>query len=330
MGRLYTYRVLGLETRARSSGSTGKDRKRPSPRGRSSGTSHGLPRTAPTWRSTRDDGHIWLLDLVRGGLTRLTSDPGGIYPVWTWDSRHILFASIRDGAQNLFMQAADGTGAATRLTKSPNTQRSTSLSYDDTQLMFYEDSPKTDWDLMELRLGGSHEITPRVHTEAAERNGEISPDGRWLAYEANHSGTFDIYVRPFPNVDGGRSTVSTGGGTQPLWSSDSRELFYRAPSGAVMRVAVGRGATWDASPPAELLKAGYYAGTNTAVARMYDIHPDGSRFLMIKPSGGGSESTPAPTNLVVWQHFDEELKRLLREVTPWPPRSTQRPLRTQR
>ena len=149
-----------------------------------------------------------------------------------------------------------------------------------------------------------------MDTKAAERNGEISPDGRWLAYEANNSGQFEIYVQPFPDGSGGRRMVSTSGGRQPLWAPDSRELFYFAPSGALMRVGVGRGATWNARCPSSFSRGGYYAGTDQQVGRMYDIHPDSNRFLMIKP-GGGSDSTPAATSLEVWQHFDEVLKRLL-------------------
>lgn len=254
---------------------------------------------------------IWLWDLVRSALTRLTFDPTrDFYPVWTPDSGRLLFGSARAGTMNLFAQAADGTGAVTRLTESPNDQRPTSVSPDGTRLVFYESSPKTGSDVMQLRLDGAHQVTPLVQTPFIERNGEISPDGRWLAYEANDAGPFEIYVRPFPDVAGGRWQVSTGGGRQPLWARSGQELFYLAPTGALMRVGVARGATWTATVPAKLLDEGrYYAGTATQVGRMYDIAPDGRRFLMIKPDGG-SGSTPAPTSLVVVQHFDEELKRL--------------------
>jgi dipeptidyl aminopeptidase/acylaminoacyl peptidase len=261
----------------------------------------------------REVGDIWLWDLVRGALTRLTLDPAvDGYPVWTPDGRRLFFNSQRAaGVSNLFAQAADGTGAVTRLTESPNTQQSTSFSPDGTRLVFHEGSPKTDYDMMQLQLDGARAITPLVQTPFTERNGEVSPDGRWLAYEANDSGPFEIYVRPFPDVAGGRWQVSTGGGRQPLWARSGQELFYRAPNGALMRVGVARGATWAATVPAKLLDAGSYAGTGTADnARSYDIAPDGQRFLMLKPDGG-SGSTPTPTSLVVVQHFDEELKRLV-------------------
>jgi serine/threonine-protein kinase len=257
-----------------------------------------------------DDGEIWLWNLVRGGLTRLTSYPGGsIYPVWTRDSRRILFASARAGAQNLFLQAADGTGTAERLTESPNIQRPTSFSPNDARLTFYEIRPKTDWDVLERRMGGAHEISALVDTQSTERNGEISPDGNWLAYESDESGKFNIYVRPFPDVTGGRWPVSADGGTQPVWAPSGGELFYLALTGELMRVAVPREAKWTETVSKKLLNQRYYAGTTSQVARMYDIDPDGSRFLMIK-AGVRPDST-APVSLVVVQQFDEELKRLV-------------------
>ena len=119
--------------------------------------------------------------------------------------------------------------------------------------MFQEGSPKTDYDVMQLQLDGAHPVTPLVQTSFSEVNGEVSPDGRWLAYEANDAGPYEIYVRPFPDAAGGRWQVSTGGGRQPLWARNAQELFYLAPSGALMRVGVARGATWAATVPAKRL-----------------------------------------------------------------------------
>ena len=128
-----------------------------------------------------------------------------------------------------------------------------------------------------------------------ERNGEISPDGRWLAYESNDSGQFQIFVRPFPDVNKGKWQVSTAGGTQPLWARNGQELFYLAPSGALMSVPVERGTTWTAGTPTRLIDAQYYVGVGTNVARTYDVSPDGKRFLMIKEGA-------APTKPHAGQH----------------------------
>ena len=142
-------------------------------------------------------------------------------------------------ARNLFAQAADGTGAVTRLTESPNAQFPTSVSPDGTRLVFTEIATATAaGDVLQLRLDGTHAVTPLVQTPFSERNGEVSPDGRWLAYEANDSGRFEIYVRPFPDVTRGLWQVSTDGGTRPLWARNGQELFYLTPTGALMRVGV--------------------------------------------------------------------------------------------
>ena len=85
-----------------------------------------------------------------------------------------------------------------------------------TRLIFTETAPKTGNDVMQVELDRTHRVTPLVQTPFSEQNGIISPDGRWLAYEANDSGEFEVYVRPFPDVNGGHWQVSTGGGTRPL------------------------------------------------------------------------------------------------------------------
>jgi eukaryotic-like serine/threonine-protein kinase len=258
----------------------------------------------------QDDRDIWLLDLVRGGLMRFTFDPvQNNYPVWVGD-RRLVFSSL----SNLFTQPADRASGVTRLTESRTVQGATSSSPDGTRLVFQEDNPKTGFDVMQLRLDKANEVTALVQTQFTERNGEVSPDGRWLAYEADDSKSFEIYVQPFPDATGGGRLVSTGGGRQPLWSRNRNnpELFYLAPGSVLMRVGVGSGPTWSASVPEKVLDGGrYYTGTGGQAGRSYDIALDGQRFLMIKP-GGGSDSTPsAPASLVVVQHFDEELKRLL-------------------
>ena len=143
----------------------------------------------------------------------------------------------------------------------------------------------------------------------SECNGEMSPDGRWLAYEANDSGQFNIYVRPFPDVSSGHWQVSTDGGTRPLWARNSQELFYLSVTGAIMRVGVAPGPTWAATAPTRLFEGRYGAGANQN-GRTYDIAPDGKRFLMIK-AVGGADQTAVPTSLVVVQNWREELKRLV-------------------
>jgi serine/threonine-protein kinase len=252
---------------------------------------------------------LWLWDLGRTTLTRLTFTPGvDVVQVWTPDSRRLIFTSERAGVRNLFWQAADGSGAAERLVESPNTQYPTAVSPDGRRLIFADETTQTDTDVMMLELDGTRRVTPLVQSPFTERNGIVSPDGRWLAYEANDSGRFEVYVRPFPDVSSGHSQVSTNGGTRPIWSRSGQELIYVAPTGALMEVRVERGASWSATTPAMLVKAGYFT-IPIWWGRSYDISPDGQRFLMIKE--GGADGTAAPSSIIVVQHWVEELKRLV-------------------
>jgi len=252
---------------------------------------------------------LWLWDVVRLTLTRLTLTPAvDTYPVWTPDGRRLLWTSDRDGGRNIYAQAADGLGAAERLTTSANLQSTTAITPVGTRLLFTETAPETGDDVMQVTLTGTHTVTPLVHTPAAERNGIVSPDGRWLAYEANDSGSTEIYVRPYPDVTSGRWQVSTGGGERPLWSRDGRELFYVSPTSALMRVGVEPAASWSATTPTMLLKDGSVMTPENNLGRTYDISQDGQRFLIVKPVNA---LNAPPPQLVVVQHFDEELKRLV-------------------
>jgi eukaryotic-like serine/threonine-protein kinase len=274
------------------------------------------PRLSPdgtrvaVWASDLES-DIWLWDLSHVTLTRATFNPGiDAWPLWTPDGRRLIFTADRDGKRNLYWQAADGTGAVQRLTDSPNTHYSTAISPDGRRLIFTETAPKTGEDVMQVELDGSHRVTPLIQSPFAERNGIVSPDGRWLAYEASDSGRTEIYVRPFPEVNSGHWQVSTGGGTRPLWARNGRELFYVSLTGAVMGVGVGRSVSWTATTPTMLVKEGYSTAQTGFAGRMYDMSLDGQRFLMIKEGGGTDQSAAAPQIIVV-QHFDEELKRLV-------------------
>jgi len=263
--------------------------------------------------SNDEDSDLWVLDLQRGTLTRVTFDPLlDNYPVWMPDSLRLVFSSDRAGTRNLFAQSADGTGEVMRLTNNLNRQDATSVLPDGSGVVFSELASATNFDVMLLRLTGNGKATPLVQTPSVERNGEVSPDGRWLAYEANDSGRFEIYVRPFPEVSGGRWQVSTGGGTRPLWARSGQELFYMAPAGGIMRLEVSRQSTWTGTTPAEVVAPRYYVGSTNILGRTYDVSPDAQRFLMIKPADkAADEATTLPANLVVVRNWQEELKGLL-------------------
>jgi len=258
-------------------------------------------RLAVDMRDQEDD--IWIWDFARETLARLTFSPGtDFYPAWTPDGRQVAFGSDRDGIFNVYWKAADGTGAVERLTESENAQIPFAFTPDGSQLVFLEiDADRRN--LGVLSLEGSPE--PLLATEFNEANAELSPDGRWLAYQSNASGQYEIYVRPFPNVEDGRWPISSGGGTRPLWSPDGRELFYLAPGARLMAIPVQTEPSFAPGNAEELFR-GYLAGTGASIGRTYDISPDGERFLMIKESG----SAPS-TEFILVQNWFEELKRLV-------------------
>jgi serine/threonine-protein kinase len=259
------------------------------------------------------DNDIWVWSLAGETLTRVTSDPAADQaPVWMPDGRRIVFASQSGGAAgNIFWQAADGTSAAEQLTDTATAiERPSSVSPDGTRIVFWQGAPTTGNDVMMLTLGKERKIEPLVQTPFFERNGDVSPDGRWLAYESNESGQFEVFVRPFPDTTKGRWQVSTGGGgAQPLWARNGQELFYLAADGGLMRVPVTRASEWAAGAPARVLEGRYYRGLGFNVPRSYDVSLDGKRFLIIKPAGLDPSARPA--SIVVVQNWLEELKRLV-------------------
>jgi hypothetical protein len=214
----------------------------------------------------------------------------------------VVFTSDEGGAGplDLVWQAADGTGTAEPLIRGNASLTIGGVSVSpDGGVVFTSLAPSAAGaaGLMLLAPGGDRP-QPLLQTQFLPRNAEVSPDGRWLAYEADDSGPPQIYVRPFPAVN-----------------SSGRELFYLAPTGAIMGVGVEGGTAWRASPPAPVVQNPYYFATP---GRTYDISQDGKRFLVIKPDPEErltiSVLSAAPQrltdeSLIVVQHWTEELKR---------------------
>jgi eukaryotic-like serine/threonine-protein kinase len=259
---------------------------------------------------------IWIRDLQRGTLTRLTLDPtADRAPLWTPDGQHIIFSSARTGRNALFRQAANGTGTAEKLIEADTQVVANAVSPDGRRLIFRSGSGGAGGSaLMVLdlddTLSGVVKPSPLLETPFEEHSGDVSPDGRWLAYQSNSSGTFEVYVRPFPDVTGGQWLISTAGGSEPRWAANGQELFYRDSNGAVMSVPVRRGSTWSMGTPVQLFEGSSFLFSfspgllmNT---RTYDVSPDGRRFLMIKNADAPSSS--ASPRIILVQNWFEELK----------------------
>ena len=253
---------------------------------------------------------IWIWDFARETLRRLTFAPeGDNFPTWTPGGRRLAFGSFRDGrTSNLFWKAADGTGTVERLTESENNQFPQAFSPDGKQLVYWELHPQRGSDLGVRSLDGDGSLAPLLVTEFNEVNAEISPGGRWLAYRSDALGQYEIYVRPFPNVDEGRFQISRAGGTEPLWARDGSELFYLDRGRQLMAVSVRLDPGFDFGNPGVVLEESSPAFPG-AGGRTYDVSPDGERFLMIKEGGSGDETPPAEPIVVL--NWFEELKRLV-------------------
>ena len=161
------------------------------------------------------DNSLWMWDLRRPALTRITSAPGTDQsPVWTPDGRRLVFASTREGGvYNLWWQPTDGTAPAERLTTSPIPQFPTGITPDGTQVLFHQ-TTATGRDLMRLTLDATRRISPVLQTPFDERNGIVSPDGHWLAYESDSSGAFEVYVSTV-SEHGGRPVAGLDYGWEP-------------------------------------------------------------------------------------------------------------------
>ncbi len=249
---------------------------------------------------------VWLYDLARGTLTRVTETAGALpLSVWTPDGKHVTFRSTVGGALNLHWMPADGSGAAERLTTSENMQSPGSWSPDGQVLAFSEADSTTGWDIWVLKLAGDRKPRPFLQTPFNEGAPMFSPDGRWLAYGSDESGRLEIYVRPFPGP-GGKWQISTEGGTEPVWARNGRELFYRNGD-KMMAAAVETKPVFAAAKPRLLFEGHYETGMYSSFQPNYDVAPDGQRFLMIKSSE--QESAAAQLNVVL--NWSDEVRRLV-------------------
>ena len=245
------------------------------------------------------DSQVWIYDLARDTLTRLTFDgTENVDPVWTPDGKRIVF---KGAASRLFWQPADGSGAAEGLTSAPLSTNDvpSSISADGQALLLTMDNNPTRsiWTLP------FKDRKPQLFDrgQAAENAPRFSPDGHWISYDSAESGRPEIYVRPYPGP-GGKWQISSEGGREAVWNPKGGELFYRSGN-KMMAVDVSTQPVFSAGKPRVLFE-GTYAPTPLSLPD-YDVSPDGQRFLMLKPS----EQAQAPTQINVVLNWFEELKR---------------------
>ena len=251
---------------------------------------------------------IWLYEWERDTLTRLTfAGEANSFPVWTPDGQRITYSSVdKDGANNLWWIRADGAGDTQRLTESKSPQFARSWHPDGKVLAFNQITATSD--IMTLPIEGNEKSgwkpgqpKPFLNSTFLEQSPAFSPDGHWLAYHSTESGSYEVYVRPFPGP-GGKWQISTGGGIIPKWSRNGKELFYRTMDDKLMVVTyTTSGDSFHADKP-QLWAPGQF--TDRGATYNFDLHPDGKRFAVLKAPG--TEQT-APANKVnfIFNFFDE-------------------------
>jgi Tol biopolymer transport system component len=247
---------------------------------------------------------IWVHELKTAAGARLA--PVGSRPLWTADGRHILFASAVP-KPGLYSVPADGSSESQLvLAQQAPAVGIFPLAWSaDGQLLAYSNpTGETSRDVWVMPRDGKP--APFLNTTLDERAAMFSPDGHWMVYAVKDTGREEeVYVQPYPGP-GGRWLISAGGGTEPVWSRDGKEIFYRTLDGSkMMSVAVQTRTVFSASAP-KLLFHGSYARSPGTYFSNYDVSPDSQRFIMLEP-----EKSAADTQVNVVLNWAEELKRRL-------------------
>jgi len=246
---------------------------------------------------------IWVKQLPRGAFTRLSFDVSNAdRPVWTPDGRKVAFLATGDNRRTAWMQRADGSDAVQRA--SPAATPLDEIWFDPLGrfTVYRSQGGAAGTRRLLIARTGSDSLQTLLESRFDNFAMVVSPDGQWLAYVSNESGTQEVYVRPFPGVDSARFAVSVGGGMEPLWRRDGTELFYRNSRGEMFAIPVTTGRRFTHGAPKLLFSVPGLALQE--YHRSYDISPDGKRFLMLE-SGGADASD---LNLVF--NWPVELDRL--------------------
>ena len=241
---------------------------------------------------------IYDLDSKRDQPVIPESKFASVWPVWSPTGDRVAYISEQGGGFNTFVVAADGSGSVQQLTFAPDLRTGpTSWSVDN--VLALEQGPMGQRDILMLSMDDKGEPQPFLVGEFHERGGMFSPDGRWLAFTSNRSGEDEVWVKPYPG-DHPPVPISIGGGNEPVWSRDGRELFYRNGD-RLMAVPIETTPVFRAGQPMLLFRGDYTYGYQDWTHN-YDVAADG-RFLMVKEG-------PVPKLQVIMNWFSE-LERLV-------------------
>jgi serine/threonine-protein kinase len=244
---------------------------------------------------------IWIGDLDRGTMTRLTFGGDSLQPVWAPGDERVVYRTFFETYTNLHQKAIDGSREAELLLSTPHDKSSYSFSPDGRYLAFSEERPDSNQDIGLLSLDSQSEPRDFLVTPFNEMELQISPDGNWAAYQSDESGVWEVYIQPFPEL-GEKRQASVTGGQFPTWSRDGRELFFQN-EGKLFAVSVTMGRSLHFSKPRIVLENLHQL---RAVNRNYDVFPDAQSFLMVK-----TKHPAYTTEIHVVLNWFEELKRLV-------------------
>ena len=249
-----------------------------------------------------DGGGVWIKDLTRGTVSRLTFDASHNFgALWHPDGRRVTYLSTRNKASgDIYLTSASGTGDDVALLTSPELKNWPSWSRDGRYLIFEQTNSASQRDIAVLDTT-THKVSLYIHGVAREIHPEFSPDGKWVAYVSDESGRYDVYVQPFP-ASGDKWPISTAGGVHPRWRGDGKELFFLALDRTLMSVEVlASGDQFSASVPKPLFKtrATFFGGGPSTQYRVFEVAPDGQRFLIDEEGNTDRERPRDPLTVVV-------------------------------
>ena len=234
---------------------------------------------------------IWVHDPAREASTRLTFDPAlDQTPVWSPDGKKIMFSSNRGGKFSFYLKNSDGSGSEQEVADAGFALFNPWDWSRDGKYLLARKSNELEYMTWPERV-----IKPLLQAKWTIRNAQFSPDGRWIAYASNETGTMEIYVSPFPSVNG-KWQVSTGGGQEPKWRGDGKELFYLSSDGKIMAAPVTSGASFEAGPPVALFQTHRRQPMSSQDTFSYDVSQDGQRFLVATRL---DEANAAPLSIVL-------------------------------
>jgi serine/threonine-protein kinase len=250
---------------------------------------------------------IWVYDLERQVMTRLTFDKGAdTEQIWSPDGRDLIFTSTRSGPDSLFRKPSDGSGQEVQVAKLDTPMWASTWRPDGSEVGFMTTEPG--FDIGVIAPGSKDKPQMVAKSQFSETDPMFSYDGRWIAYSSNESGQIEIYVQSYP-AGGGRWQVSDGGGAFPRWSANGKELFYRSRDG-IMAVPIDTsGGTLKTGSPRALFTGAFRGGlSGISIAGQtfadYDVTRDGQRFVMF-PTGSTTETARAGLVTVVSSWFDD-------------------------